>query len=64
MSWQARVFHADSGQFLAALRVGGRDMREAEGRATSKVALLLRADPSKLLVRHLAQLAEPRRATP
>lgn len=62
MSWQAKVFHAARGAFLARLRVHGASMLEAEQRATSITALMLRADPRKLVVRHLVQLATGRSA--
>lgn len=62
MSWHAKVYRAGSGEFLAALRVKGRSLMEAEERAVSIMALMLRADPRELVVRHLAQLAEQRRA--
>ena len=64
MSWKAKVYHSDSGQFLAALNVGGRNLREAEDSAVAITALLMRADPRKIVVRHLAQLAQQRRAEP
>lgn len=63
MSWRAKVYHATSGEFLAALSIKGRTMRDAENHAVAVTALMLRADPHKLVVRHLAQLAEQRRAT-
>ncbi len=62
MSWRARVFHATSGAFLAALNVRAASMLEAEQAAISKVALLLRGHPAEMDVRHLAQLPTVRRS--
>lgn len=55
MSWRAQVFHATSGQFLAAVNARGQTIREAEFNVVSKLALLLRANPAELDVRRLAQ---------
>lgn len=57
MSWRAMVYRADTGEFLAALTTRGQTLRDAETRAVSLTALMLRADPRTLVVRHLAQLS-------
>lgn len=62
MSFHAKIYRAGSGEFLAALRVSGRSLRDAEDNAVSKLALLLRANPRDLDVRKLHQVVAERRA--
>jgi len=57
MSWRAKIYRADTREFLAALTTRGQTLRDAETRAVSITALMLRADPRTLVVRHLAQLS-------
>lgn len=58
MSWKTQVYHATSGQFLAAVNARGQTIREAEFNVVSKLALLLRANPAEMDVRRLAQTTE------
>jgi len=53
MSWKALVYDLVTGAFLASLTVKAADLRGAEDVAISKTALALRADPRRLVVKHL-----------
>lgn len=56
MSWRAKIYHAETGEFLGALTTrGARDLRAAETHVTAVAGLLFRLDPREIVVRHLAQ---------
>lgn len=57
MRWRAKVYDAGTGAFLGALTtLGARNLRDAESHVVALAALMFRADPRALLVRHLAQI--------
>lgn len=53
MSWRAKVYHSETGAFLASLTVKGTDLKAAEQAAISKACLALRGDPRHMTVREL-----------
>lgn len=58
MSFRAKVYDHETGEFLLECHVCGETLHQAESRAVAKAALHVRGHPSLMDVRHLHQCAE------
>ena len=58
MSYKASIYHFGTGCFVMDCLVGASELREAEKVAIAKAALISKALPRDMDVRHLHQLAD------